>query len=168
MIKEKIKNQPTQENPIIIKNYPYGFKKTLKRYWIETNKGKGQRVGEQTLNPKTQKWNNPKKSTYSDIIILYKNEDDHIKAYSFSLTYSDEENLKKFESSFNEEDLNDYQKNQIKTFRAILKTREHISFTIHENPSKEEIKAINEKESESKKQINGIFNHYARKEGVLI
>lgn len=167
MIKEKIKVQPTEENPFIVDNYPYGFKKTLKRYWVETKKGRGQRVGEQTLNPKTQKWNNPKKGIYSDIIILYKDEKDHIVNFSFSLAYSDEGDLKEFANKFQDEDLNDFQKNQIRLFKAMLKTREHIKYTTIVNPNEEEQKRIDVKEKETKKELHKIFNHYAKEERVL-
>jgi len=61
-IKEILINQYAE-----VENYPYGFVlKTKKRYSIEQNK-KGCRVIEQTLNPKTNQWNKPKKSTYSPI-----------------------------------------------------------------------------------------------------
>ena len=49
-----------------------------------------------TLNPKTEEWNKPKKSTYSDVMVLYKNEIGHIKVYSCGVAYTELENLHKF------------------------------------------------------------------------
>ena len=64
--------QPTKDNPLIIQNYPYGWRlKTQAKYYIETDNKKGQRIVFQTLNPKTNVWNSEKKSTYSSIRVLY-------------------------------------------------------------------------------------------------
>ena len=49
------------ESAYIVDSYPYGFKlRTEARFWIESNK-KGQRMVFQTLNPKTNQYNKPKK-----------------------------------------------------------------------------------------------------------
>ena len=67
-----------EENPILVNNYPWGFKlKTQKRYWIEETK-RGERFCTQTKNPKTGHWCTPKKSTYSEVTILCENKDGHI------------------------------------------------------------------------------------------
>ena len=58
------------ENAYIVESYPYGRLRTKAKYWIETT-NRGQRIASQTLNPKTNKWNNPKKSTYSPVKALY-------------------------------------------------------------------------------------------------
>ena len=51
----------------IIDDYPYGFnQRTQKKVWIETKPKKGDRMISQTLNPKTQRWNKPKASTFSN------------------------------------------------------------------------------------------------------
>lgn len=75
----------TEENPIIINNYPYGFRlRTDIRYWVETT-NRGDRFCSQTLNPKTNQWNQPKKSTYSDVMVLVGAENGHIRTLSCSL-----------------------------------------------------------------------------------
>ena len=52
----------TENNPLVINNYPYGFnQRTQIRYWIETTPKKGDRFCSQTLNPKNNRWNKPKK-----------------------------------------------------------------------------------------------------------
>jgi hypothetical protein len=48
-------------------DYPYGFReRTQARYWLEHKPRKGWRLMFQTLAPKTQRWNKPKASTYSE------------------------------------------------------------------------------------------------------
>lgn len=55
----------------IVPSYPYGRLRTEMRYWIETVKGKGDRHVYQTLNPKTNRYNAEKKSTYYDFAFMY-------------------------------------------------------------------------------------------------
>lgn len=168
---ETINPQPTKENPILTDSYPYGFKRTSARWYIETTK-QGQRVVFQTLNPKTNLWNKEKKSTYSDIRILYKNTDNnHIENEGLSFTYSGQEELDLFLKDF-ESCLNDYQKEKIKVFRAIIETRKSFTVTVGENPQyeKDDIRTIvKEKEQEKvKQQIRQIFNYNLQKEGVSL
>ena len=55
-------------------NYPYGRNKCTATWELEFKAGKGFRVVFQTINPKTQRLNAPKKSTYSPVILLTQNE----------------------------------------------------------------------------------------------
>ena len=50
----------------VVDDYPYGFRlRTKIRYWLESVPKKGTRFVSQTLNPKTDRWNAPKKSTFN-------------------------------------------------------------------------------------------------------
>lgn len=73
-------------NKVTVENYPYGFtlKTTLFDY-IEFNPKKGYRHCTQTINPKSGRLNNPKKSTYYKLLFRYYNEVGHIKCLSYSL-----------------------------------------------------------------------------------
>lgn len=74
-----------EDNPITIDDYPYGFRlRTKIRYWIETTKV-GDRFVSQTLNPKTGQWNKPKKSTYSDIMVLIGDYQGHVSYLAASI-----------------------------------------------------------------------------------
>jgi hypothetical protein len=65
-------------------NYPYGYTlRTTKYSWIERTKS-GSRLVQQTINPKNGKLNAPKKSTYSELLILAQNEDGHIRTIGWS------------------------------------------------------------------------------------
>lgn len=166
---ETINPQPTKEKPILTDSYPYGFKRTSAKWYIETTK-QGQRVVFQTLNPKTNLWNKEKKSTYSDIRILYKNlENNHIENAGLSFTYDGKEELDLFLKDF-ESWLSDYQKEKIKVFRAIIETRKYIKVTVREEPQYEndDIRAIiKEKEQEEIKQgIKKIFVYNLKQQGV--
>ena len=50
----------------VVADYPYGGYRTQIRYWLEHKPSKGWRFVSQTLNPKTNRWNKPKPSTYFD------------------------------------------------------------------------------------------------------
>jgi len=64
-----IYNKDSFENSVEVDNYPWGFKKTSKRFWLETNK-KGTRLVSSTKNPKTGEWCKAKTSTYSELGVL--------------------------------------------------------------------------------------------------
>jgi hypothetical protein len=56
---------------LISENYPYGFRlKTTKTDYLEFSNKHGFRHCSVTVNPKTGRLNNPKKSTYYDIMLL--------------------------------------------------------------------------------------------------
>jgi hypothetical protein len=59
-----IYNKDSFENSVEVDNYPWGFKKTSKRFWLETN-NKGTRLVSSTKNPKNGEWCKAKTSTYS-------------------------------------------------------------------------------------------------------
>lgn len=126
LIKELHTNE---ENALIVDNYPYGYKKTLKKFWIETTK-RGDRLNGMTLNPKTQQWNKPKKSTYSDLMVLVRNDIGHIKTYSWGTAYTEEESLNKFEAFIGDYPLNDLQKGKILRGRKVYDIRKHITYEI--------------------------------------
>lgn len=116
-----LEKQPTQENPYIVENYPYGFRlRTKIRYWVETT-NRGQRFVSQTLNPKTQEWNKPKKSTYDNIVLIGLNEKGHIQYTSIGV-YSLEETKK-----FNEKYSKYFSKYQTKEMKNIVGIEEVLS-----------------------------------------
>ena len=75
---------------LISENYPYGFRlKTTKTDYIEFKKSHGFRSCSVTVNPKTGRINNPKKSTYYNIMVLGKDENNHTKSMTFDF-YGDD------------------------------------------------------------------------------
>jgi hypothetical protein len=68
------------DRPYEVKDYPYGFRlRTSIFYWIESQPGKGDRLGTYTINPKNGKPNKPKYSTYATFMYLYIDENGHVK-----------------------------------------------------------------------------------------
>lgn len=68
----------SETNAYLVDDYPYGFRlRTQIRYWIETT-SQGDRFCSQTLNPKTNRWNKPNKSTYSNLGFMYLDEQNHV------------------------------------------------------------------------------------------
>lgn len=83
------------ETAFIVNNYPYGRLRTDMAYWIEKGKN-GFRLCRQSLNPKTGQWNKPKKSTYSQFLLLAQNpENGHVSSIGFS-RYSEVKRVKEF------------------------------------------------------------------------
>lgn len=126
---EIIKPQPTELNPYVVDNYPYGYKRTQIRYWVESVKKKGDRFCSQTLNPKTNQWNKPKKETYNAVVIVYKNNIGHIKGYHYHQS-TDKEIYNKFMEFKGDLVLNDIQEQNLKVLRAYIKTYENVSYSI--------------------------------------
>lgn len=122
-----LKKQPTEQDPYTVDNYPYGYTlRTQIKYWIETTKN-GQRFVSQTLNPKSNLWNNPKKSTYSQIILIGLNEENHITYTGLSM-YSSEE-AQRFKEKY-ESYLSDYQKTELINIIKLLEVYDKVEYTV--------------------------------------
>jgi hypothetical protein len=79
-----MKNYIKTAEIIKVENYPYSFNlKTTLFDSIDFDLKKGYRRSTQTINPKTGKANKPKKSTYSQLIVRYFDENGHIKCKHF-------------------------------------------------------------------------------------
>jgi hypothetical protein len=122
-----LEKQPTEQEPFTVDDYPYGYTlRTKIRYWVETTRN-GQRFASQTLNPKTGAWNKPKKSTYSNIILIGTNEQEHITYISLSMySLKEAQDFKqKYESFFNE-----YQKKEIINIIKMLEVYEKVEYKV--------------------------------------
>jgi hypothetical protein len=86
----------------VVDDYPYGFRLRCKiRYWIETTKH-GSRVVSQTTNPKRgDVWNKPKASTYTDLRVLFLDENGHVANNGLTL-WADTEKIAAFEAAYGE------------------------------------------------------------------
>jgi hypothetical protein len=161
-----ISREVTETTPFEVENYPYGFRlKTKARYWIETT-GKGQRVVFQTLNPKTLAWNTPKKSVYSDLIILYRDEENgHIENARLDFGYNDADDLNAFLALFAKENvLTPFQRQQINYFKAILETRKYVKVEIKGGLETEAEREANEaQQKQVKAKLGLIFAHEYQK-----
>lgn len=84
-----------------VADYPYGFRERTKiRYWLEKKAKQGWRFVSQTLNPKTQRWNKPKASTYADWGgAMFLDENGHVKWDGIG-QYSDDQKIAAFIKTF--------------------------------------------------------------------
>lgn len=89
------------ETAYVVEDYPYGFRLRCKiRYWLDTN-NRGTRVLSQTTNPKRPGtvWNKPKASTYSNVRVLFLDENGHVQNDGLSV-YADTAKITAFEATF--------------------------------------------------------------------
>lgn len=88
------------ETAYVVADYPYGFRlRCQMRYWIETKPGHGQRLMQQTTDPKfgNLTWNKPKASTYSAVRALALNDEGRVVCNALS-TYVDANAVAAFEA----------------------------------------------------------------------
>lgn len=65
--KQPLYGHTSEATAYLVDDYPYGFReRTQIRYWLEAKPKRGWRFVSQTKNPKTDRWNKPKASTYLD------------------------------------------------------------------------------------------------------
>lgn len=84
-----IKTYPTK-TILKVENYPYGRLRTEAYFGLEFHPSKGYRTTFQTLNPKTGRLNAVKKSTYSRLLLMVRDESSGFVSY----THHSLENLK--------------------------------------------------------------------------
>ncbi len=119
------------ETAYVVEDYPWGFRlRTTIRYWIESKDSKngGQRFVSQTINPKTGRWCEPKRSTYSEVEILYLNEDNHVKVCCLN-HYSDLKTIEEFKET-HWENLSEFQKDKIRFLLACKEVMKNVSFEV--------------------------------------
>lgn len=66
-------------------DYPYGRLRATATFSVEFDTKRGFRSVFQTINPKTGRINNPKKSTYSDFLCMFQDEEGHFKFRGFDI-----------------------------------------------------------------------------------
>ena len=95
----------------LVADYPYGFhERTQIRYWLEHKPKKGWRFVSQTLNPKTNRWNKPKASTYADWgAAMYLDENGHVKWDGVG-AYTDAQKMLAFVRAFPGTDMSELRK----------------------------------------------------------
>lgn len=122
--------QPKEDTPLVVDNYPYGFRqKTLIRYWIDRTK-RGERFVSQTLNPKTKEWNRAKYSTYDNIVIVGEEEGTgHIRCVALHAPYTSIEEAQAFYDEYHEV-FDDWQLTEYRHIIAMLEVYKGVEFKI--------------------------------------
>lgn len=120
----------SQETAFLQEDYPYGRLRCKRRVWVETNLKKGQRFMAQTENPKNGRWNAPKASTYSPLVVMLLNEEnDHVEVSSLS-PYASEEDLDKFLEKYGEALTGEYEQGTIRYLRAAHRVSKKITWSV--------------------------------------
>lgn len=99
--KQPLYGHTSEETAYLVDDYPYGFReRTQIRYWLESKPKKGWRFVSQTKNPKTDRWNKPKASTYSEWgAVMYLDENNHVQWDAIG-PYTDEQKILAFVRTF--------------------------------------------------------------------
>jgi hypothetical protein len=118
-----------------VQDWPWGYKlRTEKRFWIESNKN-GDRTISQTLDPRTGKWCAPKKSIYYPVKIFYTSDQNIVVTQGEeveqlrceTIDRSNNERIKSFYER-HKDNLNDFQKAQIKKYIGFNEAMEDVTF----------------------------------------
>ena len=109
--KQPLYGHTSESTAYVVDDYPYGFRlRTQIRYWLEAKPNKGWRFVSQTMNPKTQRWNKPKASTYIEwAAAMYVDDKGHVHWDGVG-PYSDEQKILAFVTTFPGADLRELRK----------------------------------------------------------
>ena len=156
-------NHTNPETAFVVSDYPWGFRlRTTIRYWIESKDAKngGQRFASQTINPKTGQWCKPKYSTYTPIMVMYLDQNEHVQ-YTCLRHNDSEESINSFREA-HISNLNEFQKSHLKEIIAYTKVMKHVTFTCQVVKPGEGEQRKNDQE-EALKNINKAISFEIRK-----
>jgi hypothetical protein len=99
--RQPLYDHTSEATAYLVADYPYGFReRTQIRYWLEKKAKKGWRFVSQTMNPKTDRWNKPKASTYIEFgAAMYLDDKGHVHWDGVG-QYSDEKKVLAFVQAF--------------------------------------------------------------------
>lgn len=121
----------SEETAHIAEDYPWGFRlRTQAKFWIENSHRKdgGQRFVQRTLNPKTGRWCEPKKSTYDPVKIIYLDENGHVQTTRLS-AYCNKKDVESFIEE-HRSSLSEYQKEILKQLLAVKTVLEKVTYEV--------------------------------------
>lgn len=123
-----IYNKDSFDNSVEVDNYPWGFRfRTKRRYWVETT-NHGDRFCYATLNPKTNEWCKPKKSTYNAVGVLV-DDNGYITSYSLSKC-ANKDAVTRVLADIDYNKLSKAQKQQVCKLKSINHVMENVTWTV--------------------------------------
>lgn len=135
----------SEETAFIQPDYPYSFNlRCMRRVWIETRKGYGQRLVTQTLNPKTGRWNKAKPGGYSTLIVMYLDEETNHLEHDCLSGYDNEEKVEAFANEYAEALMGEYEKGTLRYMRAALKVSKTLTYEVKVGKEAEKVPSMNE------------------------
>lgn len=159
---ETLVGHTSEETAFVVDDYPYGFRlRTQIRYWIESNNKRGQRFCSQTLNPKTGRWNKPKKSTYSPVMVMVRNPNNGYVSYQILMTggWSKEDKITAFEER-HAAALGEFEKSAIKYIRLSNRAYSKMTWTIGSHSDDDE-------PAQTREEQLAMVNHAIRAEYAI-
>ena len=155
----------SESSAYVVDDYPYGFRERTKiRYWLEHKPKKGWRFMSQTLNPKTQRWNKPKASTYTDWgAAMYLDDKGHVQWEGVG-AYSDGEKILAFVRAFPEASMSELRKvapAKLKLLRGLLSGDLYFTINKERSPMTEKDAERHRKDLETWEEINVYLDHAA-------
>lgn len=154
---ETLFGHTSEDTALVVDDYPYGRQRTQIRYWIETVAKRGDRFVSQTLNPKTGRWNKPKKSTYMPVMVMTRAEDvaegkGIVKtSYTGLSQYADADKMGEFLKLATPANLNDEQRKQVASLKAWSKVLANVTWTVREG---ERTEAEKQEQDEIKRTLS--------------
>ena len=154
----------SESSAYVVQDYPYGSKRSQIRYWLEHKPKKGWRFVSQTLNPKTQRWNKPKASTYTDWgAAMYLDDKGHVQWEGVG-AYSDGEKILEFVRTFPEASMSELRKiapQKLKFLRGLLSGELYFTINKERSPMTEADAQRHRKDLETWEEINVYLDHAA-------
>jgi hypothetical protein len=152
-----IYNKDSFENSVEVDNYPWGFKKTSKRFWLETN-NKGTRLVSSTKNPKNGEWCKAKTSTYLEVGVLTSDIKDGKNFISWTglSGYSSDKDIVEFTRSVDVQQLPKLSQKAI----CFLKAKNHawkgVKVEFVTNPTPEQSEKLKQNEDKAKSYLAAV------------
>ena len=152
-----IYNKDSFKNSVEVDNYPYGFKKTKKRFWLETNK-KGTRLVSSTKNPKSGEWNKFKTSPYTEVVIVTSEikDDKNFISWSGLSGYSSDKDIVEFTRAVDVQQLPELSQKAI----CFLKDKNHdwknVKVVFVTNKTPEQSQKLKENEDKAKDYLAAV------------
>lgn len=129
-VSQPISDHTDPESAYNVEDYPYGFRlRTTIRYWVETKRMHGQRMVSQTKNPKNGRWNKPKASTYSPVVMMALDDQDHVVNHGLS-PYSSLDEIEMFQL-WAHHHLSECQIGALDYLKAQRRAEKHVTYSVH-------------------------------------
>ena len=157
MTKSYIYNKDSFENSVEVDNYPWGFKKTKKRFWLETNK-KGTRLVSSTQNPKNGEWCKAKTSTYSSVGVLTSEikENKNFVSWKTLSQYSSDKDIVEFTRAVDVQQLPKEAQKAICFLKAKNYAWKGVKVEFVTNPTPEQSQKLQENSDRAKKYLAAV------------
>ena len=154
-----IYNKDSFENSIEVNDYPWGFKKTSKRYWLETN-NKGTRLVSSTKNPKNGEWCKAKTSTYLQVGVLTSEmkEGKNFVSWIGLSDYSNDKEIVEFTKKVDVQQLPKLSQKAICFLKAKNYAWKDVKVEFVCNPTPEQSQKLKENEEKAKKYLSIVGN----------